>query len=152
MALKDKEKQDYDSYDSYESMLNQPLEPVNQARGAGGTSGGVGTFLIGLAMAIAGGYLFLQNVNVYTSPWLIYGYNGFGMSLFPLLAGIGMLFFNGKSKVGWLLTFAGAIIIFVGIIANLNVYFQNQSLFNVLTILILLVGGLGLVARSLKEK
>ena len=149
MALKDKEKQDYDSY---ESMLNQPLEPINRTRGAGGTSGGVGTFLIGLAMAIAGGYLFLQNVNVYTSPWMIYGYNGFGMSLFPLLAGIGMLFFNGKSKIGWLLTFGGAIIIFVGIIANLNVYFHNQSLFNVLTILILLVGGLGLVARSLKEK
>ena len=149
MALQDKEKQDYDSY---QSVLNQPLEPINQRRGAGGTSGGVGTFLIGLAMAIAGGYLFLQNVNVYTSPWMIYGYNGFGLSLFPLLAGIGMLFFNGKSKVGWLLTFAGAIIIFVGIIANLNVYFQNQSLFNVLTILILLVGGIGLVARSLKER
>lgn len=149
MALKDKEKQDYDSY---QSMFDQQMEPVEKKRGAGGTSGGVGTFLIGLAMAIAGGYLFLQNVNVYTSPWMIYGYNGFGMSLFPLLAGIGMLFFNGKSKVGWLLTFAGAIIIFVGIIANLNVYFHNQSLFNVLTILILLVGGLGLVARSLKEK
>ena len=149
MALKDKEKQDYESY---QSMFDQQIEPVEKKRGAGGTSGGVGTFLIGLAMAIAGGYLFLQNVNVYTSPWMIYGYNGFGMSLFPLLAGIGMLFFNGKSKVGWLLTFAGAIIIFVGIIANLNVYFHNQSLFNVLTILILLVGGLGLVARSLKEK
>ena len=149
MALKDKEKQDYDSY---QSMFDQQMEPVEKKRGAGGTSGGVGTFLIGLAMAIVGGYLFLQNVNVYTSPWMIYGYNGFGMSLFPLLAGIGMLFFNGKSKVGWLLTFAGAIIIFVGIIANLNVYFHNQSLFNVLTILILLVGGLGLVARSLKEK
>ena len=149
MALQDKEKQDYDGY---ESMLNQPLESVNRTRGAGGTSGGIGTFLIGLAMAIAGGYLFLQNVNVYTLPWLIYGYNGFGMSLFPLLAGIGLLFFNGKSKIGWLLTFAGAIIIFVGIIANLSVYFQNQSLFNVLTILILLVGGLGLIARSLKEK
>ena len=149
MALKDKEKQDYENY---QSMFDQQMEPVEKKRGAGGTSGGVGTFLIGLAMAIAGGYLFLQNVNVYTSPWMIYGYNGFGMSLFPLLAGIGMLFFNGKSKVGWLLTFAGAIIIFVGIIANLNVYFHNQSLFNVLTILILLVGGLGLVARSLKEK
>ena len=149
MALKDKEKQDYESY---QSMFDQQMEPVEKKRGAGGTSGGVGTFLIGLAMAIAGGYLFLQNVNVYTSPWMIYGYNGFGMSLFPLLAGIGLLFFNGKSKVGWLLTFAGAIIIFVGIIANLNVYFHNQSLFNVLTILILLVGGLGLVARSLKEK
>ena len=149
MALKDKEKQDYESY---QSMFDQQMEPVEKKRGAGGTSGGVGTFLIGLAMAIAGGYLFLQNVNVYTSPWMIYGYNGFGMSLFPLLAGIGMLFFNGKSKIGWLLTFGGAIIIFVGIIANLNVYFHNQSLFNVLTILILLVGGLGLVARSLKEK
>jgi uncharacterized protein len=150
MPLKDYEKQDYESY---QSVFDQHMQSIEKkSRGAGGTSGGVGTFLVGLAMAIAGGYLFLRNVNVYTSPWTVWGYNGFGLSLFPLLMGIGMLFFSGKSKIGWLLTFAGVIIIFVGIISSLGVYFATTNLFNTLMMLILLVGGLGLVARSLKER
>lgn len=33
---------------------------------------------------------------------------------------------------------------------NLGIYFQPTSLFNTLVMLVLLVGGLGLVARSLK--
>ncbi len=150
MPFKEQKKQDYESYNS---VFNEQMEAIEKkARGAGGTSGGLGTFLIGLAMAIAGGYLFLRNVNVSTGYWTIWGYNGFGMSLFPLLAGVGTLFFNGKSKLGWLLTFAGVIIIFVGIISSLNVYFATTNLFNTLTMLILLVGGIGLIARSLKEK
>jgi uncharacterized protein len=147
MPFKEREKQDYDSY---QSMFDEQLQP--KKRGAGGTSGGIGTFLAGLAMAIAGGYLFMRNVNVSTGYWTVWGYNGFGLSLFPLLIGVGMLFFSGKSKIGWLLTFAGVIIIFVGIISSLNVYFATTNLFNTLTMLILLVGGIGLVARSLKEK
>ncbi len=149
MALKDKEKQDYDTY---QSMFDEQLDQIHKKRGAGGTSGGMGTFLAGLAMAIAGGYLFMRNVNVSTGYWTVWGYNGFGLSLFPLLIGVGMLFFSGKSKIGWLLTFAGVIIIFVGIISSLNVYFATTNLFNTLTMLILLVGGIGLVAKSLKEK
>jgi hypothetical protein len=38
----------------------------------------------------------------------------------------------------------------VGIIANLHIYFRPTSLFDTLLILILLAGGLGLVARSLR--
>ena len=33
---------------------------------------------------------------------------------------------------------------------NLNIYFRPTSLFNTLVMLVLLVGGLGLVARSLR--
>lgn len=51
---------------------------------------------------------------------------------------------------GWLLTGAGALIILVGIIANLGIYFRPTSLFDTLVILGLLAGGLGLVARSLR--
>src|SRR5262245_21796587 len=117
--------------------------------GAGGTSGGIGTFLGGLAMVVAGAYLLLTRVSVMSGSWLIYGYSAFGLSLFPLLIGIGMLFYNGRSVVGWLLTTGGAVIIVVGIISNLHVYFQPTSLFDTLTMLILLAGGIGLVARSL---
>jgi len=120
-------------------------------KGAGGTSGGVGTFVAGLAMVVAGGYLLLTRVNVTSSGWLFYGYNAFGLSLLPLLIGIGTLFYNGRSIAGWLLTGAGAVIIVVGIVSNLSIYFQTTSLFDTLLILGLLAGGIGLVARSLQE-
>lgn len=119
-------------------------------KGAGGTPGGLGSFLAGFAMVVAGGYLLLTRVTVTSGLWHLWGYNAFGLSLVPLLVGIGLLFFNGRSLAGWLLTGAGAIIILAGIIANLQVYFRPTSLFDTLLILILLAGGIGLVARSLR--
>jgi uncharacterized protein len=121
-------------------------------RGAGGTPGGLGSFLAGLAMVVAGGYLLLTRVTVTSGLWQFWGYNAFGLSLVPLLIGIGLLFFDGRSIVGWLLTGVGAIIILVGIVANLHVYFRPTSLFDTLLILVLLAGGLGLVARSLRPQ
>ncbi|HWS86468.1 MAG TPA: hypothetical protein VN282_05875 [Pyrinomonadaceae bacterium] len=119
-------------------------------RGAGGTRGGVGEFLLGLGMSVAGAYLLTQRVTVTSGYWTLWGYNAFGLSLLPLLFGIGLLFFNGRSILGWLLTFVGVVIILVGIIANLGVYFQPTSLFNTIIMLVLLAGGIGLVARSLR--
>lgn len=121
-------------------------------KGAGGTPGGLGSFLAGLAMVVAGGYLLLTKVTVTSGLWQFWGYNAFGLSLVPLLIGIGLLFFDGRSLAGWLLTGAGALIILAGIIANLQVYFRPTSLFDTLVILILLAGGLGLVARSLRPQ
>jgi hypothetical protein len=121
-------------------------------RGAGGTPGGLGTFLTGSAMVVAGGYLLLTRVTVSSGLWMLWGYNAFGLSLVPLLVGIGILFFDGRSLIGWVLTAAGALIILVGIIANLHVYFMPTSLFDTLLILGLLAGGLGLVARSLRAQ
>lgn len=121
-------------------------------RGAGGTSGGLGQFLFGLGMAIAGGYLLTTQVTVTSGFWRIGGFNAFGLSLLPLIVGIGLLFFNGRSPLGWLLTFAGTVIIVIGIIANLEIYFRSTSLFNTIIMLVLLAGGIGLVARSLKAQ
>ena len=141
------ERRAYENYDSPQAYG----ELERRARGAGGTQGGIAEFLIGLAMAVGGGYLFMNQVQVSSNYWTLWGYNSFGLSLLPLLAGIGFLFFNGRSKLGWLLTFAGAVIIFIGIIANLSVYWQSTSLFNTLMIFTLLAGGIGLIARSLKD-
>jgi hypothetical protein len=98
-------------------------------KGAGGTNGGLGMFFGGGALVVAGAYLLLTRVSVVSGGWHFYGYNAFGLSLIPLLVGIGMLFFNGRSIPGWLLTGAGALIIVVGIVANLQIYFQPTSLF-----------------------
>ena len=121
-------------------------------KGAGGTPGGVGTFLGGLAMMVVGGYLLLQQVQVHSGFWDWFGPYTFGLSLLPLLVGIGFLFFDGKSVAGWLLTGAGALIIVAGIVANLQIWFRPTSLYNTLIMLGLIAGGVGLVARSLKAR
>lgn len=119
--------------------------------GAGGTSGGIWEFLIGLVMAIAGAYLLTNQVTVSSSFWTLWGYNTFGLSLLPLIFGIGILFFNGKSIIGWILLTVGVVIIFTAILMNLQIYFQPTSLFNTIAMLVLLFGGIGLIARSLRS-
>jgi hypothetical protein len=118
--------------------------------GAGGTPGGTGAFFAGLAMAVGGGYMLTQRVTVSSGFWSFGGAHSFGLSLLPLVVGAGMLFFDGKSRAGWLLTIAGAAIILAGVLLNLRVYFEPTSLFDTLVMLLLLAGGIGLVARSLK--
>ena len=121
-------------------------------RNVGGTPGGTRTFFLGLVMVIAGGYLLFDHVQVHGGWWHWRGIGGygqsFGLTLIPLLLGIGILFVNGKSFVGRILTFGGFLVILVGIIANLNIHFRQTSLFNTLTMLVLLVGGIGLIVRS----
>jgi hypothetical protein len=127
------------------------MENDARFRGAGGTPGGVGEFLIGLAMAAAGAYMLTQQVTVTGGYWNLGVHNAFGLTLLPLLFGVGLLFFNGRSVLGWLLLVAGAAILLAGILMNLQIYFQSTSLFNTLIMLILLFGGLGLIARSLRS-
>jgi hypothetical protein len=120
-------------------------------RGAGGTPGGVGQFFIGLTMAVVGGYLLLNQVQVTTSFWNFGRYGGFGLTLLPLLVGIAFLFYDGKSIVGWLLIGLGSAIVLANILMNMDIYFRQTSLFNTIVMLGLLFGGLGLIARSLRS-
>lgn len=117
----------------------------------GGTRGGLGSFLLGLAMACLGGYLITNQVMIAGSYWNFYGNNTFGITLLPMLIGVAMLFWNGRSAVGWLLTIAGGLFILGGVIANLHVYFAPTSLFNTIVMLILLVGGLALIGKALRS-
>ncbi len=120
----------------------------------GGTPGGTKTFLLGMIMLVVGGYLLFNQVQVNGGYWrfslLGQGYGtSFGITLIPLLFGIGILFSNGKSLVGKALTALGFLAILVGIIANLDIHFRQTSLWNTLTMLILIVGGMGLIIRSI---
>jgi uncharacterized protein len=123
-------------------------DPLRRFRDPGGTPGGLGTFLFGLALAAAGAYLIMNQVQVTSAYWQWLGANTFGLTLIPLVIGIGLVFFNGKSIAGWLLTGVGAVIIFVGILVNLEIYFRQTSLYNVILMLVLFAAGLGLMARA----
>jgi hypothetical protein len=121
-------------------------------KGAGGTPGGVVQFFVGLAMAAAGAWLLTNQVTVASGFWAWFGPQTFGLSLLPLVVGAGVLFFDGKSFLGWGLTIAGAAVILVGILMNLRIYFEPTSLFNTLVMLVLLAGGIGVMARSLRPQ
>ncbi len=120
--------------------------------GAGGTPGGIGQFFFGIILAGIGAYLLLHQVQVTTAGWHLWGINAFGLSLVPMLIGVGLLFYNGKSVAGWILTALGFGIIIAGILMNMDIYFQPTSLYNTLVMLVLLAGGLGLIAKSLRPR
>ena len=100
--------------------------------GAGGTPGGISTFLLGLGMTVGGGFLLVNHVQVSHGYgfWHFYGRNTHGLILIPLIIGIGFLFFNSKSIVGWALTGGGALILFLGIITNLRFRFPRTCRWN----------------------
>jgi len=104
-------------------------------RGAGGTTGGLGEFVTGLALCAIGTYLLLGRVTVHTSFWHIAGGgSAFGITLIPMMIGVAVLFFNGKSVLGWVLTAAGF----------------GASLMTTLIMLGMMAAGLGLIVRSLR--
>lgn len=125
------------------------MNDESRIRGAGGTPGGVGEFFLGLVMVVIGGYLITNRIVVVSNYWSWGGYSMFGLSLLPLIFGIGILFFNGKSIVGWILLFLGIVIIFAGVLMNLHIYFQATSLFGTIVMIVLLAGGIGLIFRAL---
>jgi hypothetical protein len=121
-------------------------------QGPGGTPGGLGTFFGGLALAVVGGYLIMNQVQVVTNGyWGWFGNNTFGLTLIPLIIGVVVLFINAKSIIGWILAGGGLLIIFAGVLAHLNIYFQRTSLFNTILMFTLFAAGLGLMARSFRD-
>jgi hypothetical protein len=127
-------------------------------RGAGGTQGGIGQFFIGLAMMVGGGYLLLNAIDVtqhFSLSYPLYTFRSFrftsGMTLIPLIFGIGCIFYNYKNVIGWLLTAAALIMLGFGIMTSLEFHLQNMSAFELIMLLILCVGGIGLFLSSFKS-
>ena len=126
-------------------------------RGAGGTRGGEGNFFIGIVMMIAVGYLLLRGIMVRPQFGVgnaMYSIVGFpvttGLVLVPFAFGVGMIFYNSRNWIGWLLAGGSVVALVVGVIASINFTLVRMSAFDLLVIIILLVGGIGLFLRSLK--
>ncbi len=119
-------------------------------RNVGGTPGGLGEFVIGVLLLGVGLYLFLDNVIVTSGFWSLFGPSGFGLTLVPLLVGIGILFVNGRSFLGWMLAGGGLAIIIGGVLASLHVFYKPTSLYVTLLMLGMVAAGIGLVVKSLR--
>ena len=128
------------------------------ARGAGGNEGGTGTFLLGLIMMVVGAYLLLRGIIVRPSfgmGTIAFHVRGFpvttGLIIVPFVLGVGGIFYDSSRIWGWLVAVLSLVALVGGVIANLNIKLVSMSLFDLLLILVLLVGGIGLFLRSLRD-
>ena len=127
-------------------------------RGAGGTTGGTGQFFIGVIMLCGGLFLLLNSINI-SAPYgfgaRLYNFGGFsitsGMVMIPFMFGIGIMFYDVRKWYGWLLAGGSLVGLIFGVIASINFTFNRMSAFDLVVILVLAVGGLGLVLRSLRS-
>jgi hypothetical protein len=91
-------------------------------------------------------------VTLAGAAWSFCGGHALRLSLLPLMAGAGVLFLDGSSRAGWALVLAAVLAVALGILASPLAYFEPTSLFDTLLMLAMLVGGLGLLARSLTPR
>lgn len=126
--------------------------------GAGGTSGGTGQFFLGLIMMCGGFYLLLNGIVVSSnfgfssrlfSVGSGYGISG-GMVMIPMMIGIGMVFYNSRNYLGWLIALCSFAALVFGVISSVSMSLRTMSAFELICILVLAIGGLGLFLRSLK--
>lgn len=124
-------------------------------QGAGGTPGGTGSFCMGLIMMCVGFYMLLQSIQVSQSFNLgaaLFHIGAFGggatitggMVLIPLVFGIGMIFYDARNPMGWVLGLGSAAALIFGVLAGLQFTLRSMTLFELLTILVLSVGGSGM--------
>jgi hypothetical protein len=125
-------------------------------RGAGGSDGGLMPFLIGLVMMCSGFYMLLNAIIIRSHFGFgnrLYSVGGFsitsGMIMIPFIFGVGLIFYNSKNYLGWILAGGSLVSLIFGAIASVNFSFQRMSAFDLIVILVLAFGGLGLFLKSL---
>ena len=131
-------------------------------KGSGGTEGGLEQFLIGLCLAGAGIYFFLDSVRMHTggmgfiSGMLGGGREGaqvtssMGIIFVPFGIGVFSLFVDASKKWAWWLTWLGLATISVEILSRIH-FFVNMKTSHFMLMLILFLVGCALMFRSYKD-
>ena len=127
-------------------------------RGAGGTNGGMGLFFLGLVMMCGGFYMLFNSILVRSNfgfGTYIHSFGGFnitsGMIMIPFIFGVGLIFYNSKNIIGWVLAIGSLVALTFGVLSSVQFSMRHMSSFDLMVILVLSVGGTGLFLRSLKS-
>lgn len=133
-------------------------------RGAGGTEGGVGIFVVGLALSALGTYLFFDSVLVSTdahglfSGMLIGGGRmggwqtaSMGILFVPFFLGVVSLFYDSRMKWAWGLLWVGLAVIAIEILSRIRFQMSMKTTY-LLGILALIAAGMGLMIRSYRDE
>ncbi len=111
-------------------------------------------FLAGLAMLIAGLFVFSQKVMV-TSGFFGYGFRiggihmGNGLIMVPFIIGVVWMFVTEGNIASKLFTAASILIVILAVIMTTDIRLMHVTLYEWALILVLIFGGAGLVARIL---
>ncbi|MCD8039053.1 MAG: hypothetical protein LUE96_08220 [Lachnospiraceae bacterium] len=111
--------------------------------------------LEGLAMLVAGLFIFSQKVTVSSLGYFSYGFTfggfrmGNGLVMVPFIIGVVWMFGSGGSLLSKLFTTASVIFIIAAVVMNTNIYIARVTLYEWILILVLVFGGAGMLARLL---
>ena len=112
-------------------------------------------------MMCTGFYLLLNAITVTSNfgfgsrLYSVHALGGFGITsgtiMIPFVFGVGMIFYNAKNIFGWILSVGSLAAMIFGVITSVRFSISSMSSFDLIVILVLAVGGLGLFLRSLKS-
>lgn len=109
-------------------------------------------FFLGLILFCAGVFLVFQNTTI-SMAWYVWSIGSMGLSqgavIIPLLIGIGLLFYNSKSIVSWLVFILGIVFVLITIIMSVRIHFNSISLFSYVLMFGIILAGAGLLLKSL---
>lgn len=104
----------------------------------------------GFAALGIGLFMLLSHIQVWT-PWSMFAGFG-GLVILPLLAGIGMLVYNYKSRTAQLVTIGSLGLIIFSIISRMTIGFYSLSLLDLILLALPICGGLALLAKANERK
>lgn len=70
--------------------------------------------------------------------------------MIPFIFGVAIIFYNTKNLIGWLLAGGALTALIFGVISSIHFSLRSMTAFDLIVILTLSMGGLGLFLRSLK--
>lgn len=105
---------------------------------------------IGFGLLLLGVFLVMNHIQVGTGLLSFFGIqqHGFGLTIIPLLIGLGLVFFDYKNRIGWMLTAASCALIFFAALSQLVMFFPNISLLGLIIMFLPFAAGGALVAKG----
>jgi hypothetical protein len=111
-------------------------------------------FLVGFLMFVGGAYMLLNAIHVNFHFGYPYRYGGMqiasGFVMIPFMLGVGMIFYNPNNIWGWLIAGGSLVMLIFGVISNTTFNLRHMTAFELIVILVLMVGGIGLFLSSMR--
>jgi len=107
-------------------------------------------YFAGLGLVLTGVLMLFNHIRLGTGFFAMLGLGGggFGLLLIPLLIGIGWIFYDTKSKLGYAITALTIGVIFFGCLSSLVMTFPSMTLLGIVMMLLPLAVGGALLVKS----
>jgi len=107
-------------------------------------------YFAGLGLVLTGILMLFNHIRLGTGFFAMLGLGGqgFGLLLIPLLIGLGWIFYDTKSKLGYAIVALTVGVIFFGCLSSLVMTFPSMSLLGIIMMLLPLAAGGALLVKS----